>query len=128
MKFRAGDWVEVRSKEEILSTLDKKGRLEELPFMPQMFQYCGRRFKVYKRAHKTCDTVNQTGGRWLSNGIHLDTRCDGQAYGGCQAACLIFWKTAWLKPIDASEPARSQIPGRPDEHDGPRQQGVCTDL
>ena len=22
-----------------------------------------------------------------------------KAYGGCQAACLIFWKEAWLKPV-----------------------------
>ena len=50
--------MEVRSKEEILRTLDKSGRLEGLPFMPQMFQYCGQRFQVYKRAHKTCDTVS----------------------------------------------------------------------
>ena len=55
MKPCAGDWVEVRSKEEILSTLDKSGRLEGLPFMPQMFKYCGQRFQVYKRAHKTCE-------------------------------------------------------------------------
>jgi hypothetical protein len=69
--------------------------------MPQMFQYCGQRFKVYKRAHKTCDTVSGNwGGRRLSNGVHLDLRCDGQAYGGCQAGCLIFWKQAWLKPVD----------------------------
>ena len=54
--LRAGDWVEVRSKEEILRSLDKNGRLEGLPFMPQMFQYCGQRFRVFKRAHKTCDT------------------------------------------------------------------------
>jgi hypothetical protein len=99
-KVRAGDWVEVRSKEEILSSLDKDGRLDGLPFMPQMFKYCGRRFKVYKRAHKTCDTVTNTGGRWLRSGIHLDLRCDGEAYGGCQAACLIFWKDAWLKRVD----------------------------
>ena len=98
--LRAGDWVEVRSKEEILATLDYAGRLEELPFMPQMFQYCGKRFEVFKRAHKTCDTVNGTGGRRLANAVHLDLRCDGQAYGGCQAACLIFWKDAWLKPIN----------------------------
>jgi len=25
--------------------------------MPEMFQLCGRRFQVYKSAHKTCDTV-----------------------------------------------------------------------
>ncbi|MCK1597309.1 hypothetical protein [Bradyrhizobium sp. 164] len=107
-KLRAGDWVEVRTKEEILSTLDKNGRLDELPFMPQMFKYCGKRFKVYKRSHKTCDTVTNTGGRWLPNGIHLDLRCDGEAYGGCQAACLIFWKEAWLRPVTGSaNPAES---------------------
>jgi hypothetical protein len=100
MKPQAGDWVEVRSKEEILRTLDKNGRLEELPFMPQMFKYCGQRFRVYKRAHKTCDTVSgRYVGRRLPDGVHLEHRCDGQAYGGCQAGCLIFWKEAWLKPI-----------------------------
>ena len=102
MRLRAGDWVEVRSKEEILATLDEKARFEELPFMPQMFSYCGQRFQVYKRAHKTCDTVNQTGGRSLVDGIHLDLRCDGEAYGGCKAACLIFWKEAWLKPVNST--------------------------
>ena len=35
----------------------------------------------------------------LSHAVHLDLRCDGQAYGGCQAACLIFWKEAWLKRV-----------------------------
>jgi hypothetical protein len=103
MKSRAGDWVEVRSKEEIIGTLDKNGRLEGLPFMPQMFQYCGQRFRVYKRAHKTCDTVSgRYLGRHLPDGVHLEHRCDGQAYGGCQAGCLIFWKEAWLKPIDGT--------------------------
>jgi hypothetical protein len=99
MALRAGDWVEVRSELEILRSLDSDGRLEKLPFMPQMFEYCGHRFKVYKRAHKTCDTVNPIAGRRLANTVHLELRCDGKAYGGCQAACLIFWKEAWLKPI-----------------------------
>lgn len=99
MKLRAGDWVEVKSKEEILRTLDERGQLEGMPFMPQMFQYCGKRFKVYKRAHKTCDTVNPVRSLRVYNAVHLDLRCDGEAYGGCQAACLIFWKTAWLTPV-----------------------------
>jgi len=121
MKLRVGDWVEVRCKEEILCTLDKRGRLEELPFMPQMFQYCGQRFKVYKRAHKTCDTVYyaQGGGRRLSNGIHLETRCDGDAYGGCQAACLIFWKEAWLKRVSengSSTESSSHVQSRQGDH------------
>src|SRR4051812_12533279 len=98
--FHAGEWVEVRSKEEILQTLDSKGQLESLPFMPQMFQHCGQRFQVFKRAHKTCDTVNDFKGRRMNDAVHLEgIRCDGQAYGGCEAACLIFWKEAWLKPV-----------------------------
>ena len=63
MMLGVGDWVEVRSREEILATLDENGRLEELPFMPQMFQYCGRRFRVIARAHKTCDVIAGEGRR-----------------------------------------------------------------
>ena len=63
--LKAGDWVQIRSKDEILETLDEKGRLDGLPFMPQMFGFCGQRFQVVKSAHKTCDMVNQSGGRAL---------------------------------------------------------------
>ena len=107
MALRAGDWVEVRSKEEIFATLDDKGRLDGLPFMPQMLHYCGRRFQVFKRAAKTCSEITGPGGivyvsRRLRDTVHLEHRCDGRAYGGCHAGCLIFWKEVWLKRVDAS--------------------------
>lgn len=130
-RLRAGDWVEVRSKEEILRTLDKQGRLDGLPFMPQLFQYCGKRFKVYKRAHKTCDTIAfnwDSPGRSLPDGIHLNLRCDGQAYGGCQAACLIFWKEQWLKPVsDAAGPAKSSPPADVQRNIARAEDGGCTE-
>jgi hypothetical protein len=53
MELRAGDWVEVRTKQEILQTLDRNGRLGGMPFMPQMFSYCGQRFRINQSAHKT---------------------------------------------------------------------------
>jgi hypothetical protein len=99
-KLKVGDLVEVRSREEILRTLDVEGRLDGMPFMPEMFAFCGKRFQVYKRAHKTCDTVFPIRGRRLDQAVHLDTRCDGSAHGGCQAGCLIFWKNEWLKPVN----------------------------
>src|ERR1700688_1375978 len=109
MKVCAGDWVEVLSKEDILRTLDKNGRLDGLPFMPQMFKYCGQRFRIYKHAYKTCDTVSgHYVGRSLQDGFHLNLRCDGQAYGGCQAGCLIFWKEAWLRPIEQNNVASAE--------------------
>lgn len=105
--FRAGDLVEVRSKEEILKTLDENGQLDGMPFMPEMFEYCGKIIRVAKRAHKTCDTVYEYKGRSMRNAVHLvGTRCNGQFHGGCQASCLMFWKTAWLRSLDrlSSEP------------------------
>jgi len=109
-KLRVGDWVEVRTKEEILQTLDGKGRLDGMPFMPEMFAFCGKKYHVYKRAHKTCDTVFPVRGRKVESAVHLETRCDGSAHGGCQAGCLIFWKEAWLKPVSSS--GRSVQKGR----------------
>jgi len=103
-KLRAGDWVEVRSKEEILRTLDRRGQLEKMPFMPEMFDYCGRRLRVVSSAHKTCDTTSGTGGRRMADAVHLEgVRCAGRDYEGCGAGCLIFWKMAWLKPVTGPE-------------------------
>lgn len=111
-KLHVGDWVEVRSKDEILATLDSNGELNGMPFMPEMLKFCGRKFQVYKRAHKTCDTVFPIRGRWVEDAIHLDTRCDGQAHGGCQAACLLFWKVDWLKPAEAPTSEKA-LPAEP---------------
>lgn len=115
--FRVGDWVEVLSEEEILATLDDNGRLEGLPFMPEMFAYCGQRFRVFKRAHKTCDTVFPIRSRRMEGAVHLATRCEGTEHGGCQAGCLIFWKDAWLKPVAGLAEDGSA---------GPRQSARCT--
>lgn len=112
-KFIVGDWVEVRSKEEILTTLDKNGQLDGMPFMPEMFAHCGKTFQVYKRAHKTCDTVFPTRGRRVDRAVHLETRCDGQAHGGCQAGCLIFWKEAWLRPVGSETSGGENSPSVP---------------
>jgi len=102
LKLKAGDLVEVRSREEILATLDADACLEDLPFQPEMLEWCGRRMRVWKTAHKTCDTVRKTGGGRMTNAVHLEgARCDGSAHGGCEARCLLFWKEAWLKRVDS---------------------------
>src|SRR5262245_52431475 len=95
-RLKAGEWVEVRSAEEILATLDDRQCLDDLPFMPEMLQYCGKRFRVFKSAHKTCDTVERwTVMRRMTSAVHLEgLRCDGGAHDGCQAGCLLFWKDA----------------------------------
>jgi hypothetical protein len=102
LDLKASEWVEVRSKSEILATLDSNGRLENLPFMPEMLQYCGKKFRVYKRADKTCEYTQGWSIRRMKDSVHLEgARCDGSGHDGCQAGCLIFWKEAWLKRAES---------------------------
>jgi hypothetical protein len=36
----------------------------------------------------------------MRDAVHLTgVRCDGQAHGGCQTACTIYWKEAWLRRV-----------------------------
>ena len=126
--LKAGELVEVKSKEEILATLDENSCLDGLPFMPEMFRCCGQRFTVYKRAHKTCDTVFPIRSRRMANAVHLETRCDGAAHGGCEAGCLIFWKEAWLKRVnsDSTGTVRSAL-GKDSQLEQSKNNDRCTE-
>jgi hypothetical protein len=108
-----GELVRVRTAREIFGTLDERGRLDNLPFMPEMLRYCGRQMRVEKRADKTCGPDH--GLRRMESTVFLrSARCSGDAHGGCQAACLLYWKEAWLERVDANEAARADTAG-PDE-------------
>jgi len=110
-KLRIGDWVEVLSKEEILQTLDADGQVEGMPFMPEMLAFCGQRFQVFKIAHKTCDYsgVYPFPVRRLARTVHLQTRCEGTAHGGCEAGCLLYWKEVWLKRVANNQAAEKSV-------------------
>jgi hypothetical protein len=100
--LRVGDWVRVKSRDEVLATLDSSGRVDGLPFMPEMLAFAGRCFRVDAVTHRTCDTVKTSGTsgttRRMERAVHLeDARCDGAAHGGCQARCMLFWKDVWLE-------------------------------
>jgi hypothetical protein len=115
LDLRAGEIVEVRSSDEILATLDQNGRLDAMPFMPEMLAYCGKRFRVAKRADKTCDNIVKPWNmRRVENAVHLaGVRCDGAAHSACDAGCFIFWKEAWLKRADSEflNPSPIATPG-----------------
>jgi hypothetical protein len=129
LKLRVGDWVEVRSTEEILATLDESQCVAGLPFMPEMLEYCGKRFRVYKCAHKTADTIEFFSIRRMDNAVHLEKlRCDGAAHGGCQAGCLLFWKECWLKRVPEGQTAGSNSHERAENSAEPKSLPDCTKL
>src|ERR1700721_2329726 len=126
--LKVGQWVEVRSKEEILWTLDREGQLEGMPFMPEMFAFVGKRCRVLKTAHKSGDYSKPYPfyTRRLRRTVHLETRCDGGAHDGCQASCLLYWKEDWLKPIgDPEDSESSDIPVLPNRGPDDRPFAKC---
>jgi hypothetical protein len=107
--YRPGQTVWVRGLKDILGTLDSDGKLDGLPFMPEMLPYCGRACRVICRPNRTC--VEGTGMCEFDDVVFLEgARCDGGSHDGCQRRCLLFWRTAWLsdKPIDAPAPSPAQ--------------------
>jgi hypothetical protein len=110
-KIRPGDLVQVRTPDEIRQTLDSNGTVDGLPFMPEMVEFCGRQFRVSHRVTKTCYYGPGSGmRRFVADDVVLleGLRCSGEPHDGCQKACNIFWREAWLQKIDgaAGAPAR----------------------
>jgi hypothetical protein len=113
-----GEVVRVRTASEIFATLDDRGALDGLPFMPEMLKYCGRTLSVTQRADKTCAGDGVV--RRMHNTVHLQgVRCAGSAHDGCQAACLMFWKEAWLQRIQngAAQNGSQSVPAGLGEHE-----------
>lgn len=96
--LQPGDWVEVRSMREIAATLNNQGKYDGLYFMPEMEKFCGKKYKIVKKAVKIklesngqLRTLKQPG--YFLEGVY----CDGSFQGGCDRSCFHFWREAWLK-------------------------------
>jgi hypothetical protein len=106
LRLWPGEWVKVRSFAEISATLDGEGRLDGVPFMPEMLHSCGQRHRVFRRVEKIHYYFGPTAPhlRRLRDAVLLEElRCDGTGHGGCQAGCQIVWKEAWLVPSDSAQ-------------------------
>src|SRR5882762_9639555 len=106
VKLRPGDLVEVKAPHEIAATLDADGALDNLPWMPEMVEACGKRFRISKCVTKTCSSGSRSTMRCFKRDdiVLLDNlRCTGDAHDGCQKACMIFWRATWLRKVENSD-------------------------
>lgn len=101
--LQPGDMVEVKSKEEVLRTLDSTGKNRGLGFMPEMWEYCGQRGRVFKRVEKVCLENAPRTIRAMKNTVILEGAfCKGSGIG-CDRACFYFWREIWLKRIPSAD-------------------------
>jgi hypothetical protein len=103
--LETGDMVEVLSLEEIKKTLDEKGRTERLQWMPGMERFVGKRYTVLKNVKTIFDERAQKMVAVKNTIILNSVVCDGRDLydkEGCDRSCFLFWKTHWVKKVEAS--------------------------
>jgi len=99
LSLQPGEWVEVKSKEEIQQMLDGHGKYRGMEFMPQMKRSCGQRFRVYKRMEALFLEETQQRRRVKNTVLLENSICDGRGVG-CDRSCFFFWREAWLKRVN----------------------------
>lgn len=99
LNLQPGDWVEVKSEEEILGMLDKDLKYKGLRWMAGMNKHCGKQYRVLKRLETML--LESTGEyRKVKNTVLLEgAMCDGSPFNGCDRSCFFFWREAWLKRV-----------------------------
>ena len=100
-KLQPGDWVRVRSREEIQATLNSWKELKGCAFLDEMWQYCDTRQQVLQSMQRFLDErdyqVKKCKGVVLLNGVI----CHGTpVFGRCDRCCHLFWRDEWLEQIN----------------------------
>ncbi len=99
--LQAGDWVRVRTLEEIEATLNHWRQLRGCTFMPEMAKYCGTTQRVLKPMKRFVDERDLRAKK--SSGIILlqGVMCQGTAeFGSCDRSCFLFWREEWFEKMD----------------------------
>ncbi|MDP3001016.1 MAG: hypothetical protein Q8N47_26275, partial [Bryobacterales bacterium] len=96
LSLQPGEWVEVKGEDEILSTLDKRGKNRGLLLTNEMRPYFGRKFRVFKRVERIYLEESRQK-RKLKNTVLLEGLYCSGAEMECDKACFLFWKEVWLR-------------------------------
>lgn len=101
LNLQRGEIVEVRSFDEIVTTLDKHGKNKGLTFEPDMKIFCGKQFKVRNRLDKM---ILERSGKMIDvkNSVILEgVTCECYfAFGGCPRKEFQYWREIWLKRVN----------------------------
>jgi hypothetical protein len=108
LDLQPGELVQVRSKAEILATLDDGVHNRGLSFDAEMAPYCGRTMRVLRRVDHILEEKSGRMLRLKKDCIILeDVVCSGLRCGirrlGCSKSVYPFWREAWLRRVE-SEP------------------------
>lgn len=100
-RIRPGSLVRVKTREEILRTLDGRGVCGQVGFVAEhMQQFCGSVFVVEKCVERFYDEKDDFVSRMENTYALAGVYCDGHQPDSkqvCNRGCALFWKGEWLE-------------------------------
>jgi hypothetical protein len=107
LNLQPGELVQVRSKAEIMATLDDGEQNRGLSFDAEMAPYCGRTFRVLRSVDRIIDEKTGKMLRLRKDCVILDGAvCSGLRAGmrraGCPRSCYPYWREAWLRRVESA--------------------------
>jgi hypothetical protein len=100
LDLRPGELVEVKSKDEIVQTLDSTNRNRGMTFDAEMLKYCGRQARVLRRVERIID--EQTGRMMHLRSpciILQDVICASDYHRLCPRGIYPYWREIWLRRV-----------------------------
>jgi hypothetical protein len=92
-----GEWVVIKSREEIEATLTVEGKNRGLSFEMEMLEHCGRRYQV---AFPLTKIISEQSGEMiqLNDTVVLEgVTCQGTCVANCPRANYIYWREIWVR-------------------------------
>jgi hypothetical protein len=109
--LQAGEWVQVKSREEIESTLNDQGKNRGLWFDREMLPFCGKTFRVRRRIERLIDERSGKMVGLTSDCVTLEGAvCSGElsfARWFCPRAIYPYWREGWLRRVEPPQEARA---------------------
>jgi hypothetical protein len=101
LNLQPGELVRIKSREEIMATLDTNLLNRGMGFDSEMSRFCGRTAKVKARANRV---VDEKTGRLLTMKnpciILEDIVCEGAFSANCPREFVCWWREIWLERVE----------------------------
>jgi hypothetical protein len=105
LDLQPGEWVQVKSPEEIEATLNHDGKHRGLYFDREMLSFCGKTYRVKRRVTRIIDDHTGAVIDMKSDCVMLENVvCSGEHSFSryfCPRAILPYWRECWLKRVEA---------------------------
>src|SRR5262249_40178709 len=103
--LQPGEWVKVKSHEEILKTVDSSSRNRGMFWDAELVPYCGGTYQVLRRVGKIIDEKTGQMVDMKNPCLVLDSVVCQARYSPCRMLCpksmYPYWREIWLERVEA---------------------------